>query len=395
MPLPKFTKESSHSDLSRIGSGEIGEKAAGLLLLQSMAGELPSSDDARVYVPNAVVLTSEVFQNFIEHNELATTIEAAEHNKSPSFDSEILRLFLESEFPSDDAIQLRDLLTLFKSPIAVRPSSVLATRLEYPFSGVYGSKLLSNTSTDEDARVIALQQAIKAVYATVFYFNAGEYLRSIGEYHARDEKLAIIIQELAGRRFGDLYHPCVSGVARSFNYYVTGHALPEDGMADIALGLGRTILDGENVWTYCPRYPKSPPPVATIDAMLDAGQTRYWSLRIDDDSSEEDLVELAVGTADKNLLAQLVSTYDADSDRLVHGLSKRGAQLLDFSPLLQLEISSFNDVLRSALDAAANLAGHAVELEVSVTWDPHDPRSMEFALIQVNSMRINREEVSI
>lgn len=410
--IPLFVSDADCPPLSRIGEGAIGGKASGLaVLLRSVLGNIDREgiEDISFALPRAVVLTTEVFDTFLRENALEAALAAAEAaTEGTVADAQIEQAFYRAAFPSAYLNELRAVLRALPGPLAVRSSSLLEDALERPFAGVYGTKLIPNSATvDEDRRLEQLTDAMKCVYATTFSAAAREYLGSLGSVRARRDKMAIVVQQLVGERFGDHYYPAISAVARSFNYYATGHAQPEDGVVSLALGFGKTIVDGDRCWGYCPAFPKAPPPVSDVDALLDSGQTRFWALRLTQHKGArrsaaevmritEYLVRLDSSAAEADgVLKQLVSTYDAGADRLVPGLRARGARLLDFSPLLQFDESPFNKAILRLLHGAEAALGTAVELELAARWDPTTPEQLELAVLQVRPMRISRDEVEI
>lgn len=406
--LPPFTRDAADPDVTRMGSGEAGGKAVGLATIEQRilaAIDRTGIEDILFVVPRAVVLATGIFDAFIRHNKLAAlAAETDDEQSEERADARVEQAFLRAELPALVVGDLRSLIEVFREPLAVRSSSLLEDALEHPFAGVYGTKMIPNTSSSLDVRFKELIGALKYVYATTFFRAAREYRRSLGDEAAgREEKMAVVVQRVAGRRFDSRFYPCISGVARSFNYYPTGHAEPDDGVVNLALGLGKSIVDGDRCWTYCPRYPKAPPPVGSVTALLNSGQTRFWSLDLAAKASAADAMresefmrQLDVSVAEGDgVLPRLVSTYDGAADRMVPGLRPRGARLLDFAPLLQLELSSLNEALRRMLMAAEQVLGVAVEIEFAASWDPSDPEPTELSLLQVRPMRISRDAVSL
>jgi len=264
--VPRFDREFFGADdsFTRIGNGALGGKASGLLRVRE---EILSKLDPEefpyieVAVPTATVLTTEVFDSFIERNNLQ------EIANSDLPDDRIAHAFQQAELPAEHVGDLRGLISNVHTPLAVRSSSLLEDDLDHPFAGVYGTKMIPNNEIEEDARFSRLDEAIKFVYASTFFSDAAAYMKST--HHATtDEKMAVIIQEVVGQLAVDRYYPCVSGVARSHNYYPTGHARAEDGVVTLALGLGKTIVDGGFSWSYSPAFPKAPPPFNNLGDLL-------------------------------------------------------------------------------------------------------------------------------
>ncbi len=408
--LPLFVSDADCPPLSRIGEGSIGGKAAGLALLQEQVlSKLDRQDLDEVHfaLPRTIVLTTEVFDAFILDNALEPLIGAVEGERDEvEADRRLEQAFFEASFPARYQDELHRALEVLWGPLAVRSSSLLEDALERPFAGVYQTKLLPGDGGIE-ARLRQLIDAIKCVYASTFSVSAREYLRSLGRVPARRDKMAVVIQRLVCQQHGGHFYPPISATARSFNYYAAGHAQPEDGTANLALGLGKTIADGDRCWTYCPAYPQAPPPVADVDALLDSGQTRFWALRAREQQRQgadataamnpnEHLVRLDNAAAEADgVLHRLVSTYDAGADRLMPGLRPRGARLLDFAPLLHFEPSPFNAALKRLLQRAQEALGSAVELELACSWDPDDPELLELGVLQLRQMQVSTDEIEI
>ncbi|MBD3852942.1 MAG: hypothetical protein IFK93_16660, partial [Acidobacteria bacterium] len=273
--VPRFDREffGAEDNFTRIGNGALGGKASGLMRVREEILSKLDSDQfpyIEVAVPTATVLTTEVFDKFIERNALH------EIANSDLSDDRIAHAFQKAELPAEHVGDLRGLISNVHTPLAVRSSSLLEDDLDHPFAGVYGTKMIPNNEIEEDARFSRLDEAIKFVFATTFFAESKSYLASLGSPPG-GEKMAVIIQEVVGQRAGDRYYPCVSGVARSHNYYPTGHARPEDGVVTLALGLGKTIVDGGLSWSYSPAFPKAPPPFNDLGELLKNTQTSYWA----------------------------------------------------------------------------------------------------------------------
>ena len=272
--LPCFDRDFFGSDqsISLIGSGAIGGKASGLafiegILRQRFAGE--NSFGFTVSIPRLVVLGTGFFDRFIEYNKLYDIIE-------PDIsDDRIAHAFRQASFPPEFIGDIRGLITGVKSPLAIRSSSLLEDAMFEPFAGVYGTKMIPNNQPDADTRFRKLIEAIKFVYASVFFRGARDYIAVTGHDY-REEKMAVVVQEVVGRRYGDRFYPTISGVGRSYNYYPVGKADPEEGVIDLALGLGKTIVDGGMVWSYSPAYNKLGTTIGSDGEILKIKKNEFW-----------------------------------------------------------------------------------------------------------------------
>jgi len=398
--VPRFDREffGAENSFTRIGNGAFGGKASGLLRVRE---EILSKLDPEefpyiaVNVPTATVLTTDVFDNFIERNQLR---DIANSNLP---DDRIAHAFQQAELPAEHVGDLRGLISNVHTPLAVRSSSLLEDDLDHPFAGVYGTKMIPNNEIEEDARFTRLDEAVKFVYATTFFAESKSYLASLGR-PPDSEKMAVIIQEVVGQREDERYYPCVSGVARSHNYYPTGHARPEDGVVTLALGLGKTIVDGGLSWSYSPAYPKAPPPFNDLGELLKNTQTNFWAVHMGDPPAHDPIEEteylvrpgLAAAEAD-GALRYLVSTYDAGSDRLNPGLDVRGPRALTFAPLIGSRLLPFNDLLKRLLELSEDALGAPVEIEFAINLERRDALPARVGFLQVRPMMVGGEQIDL
>lgn len=396
--LPDFGRQffGAQDTFTRIGAGQIGGKAAGLDLIRSEI--LPAADvcglaGIDVAVPTLTILTTEIFDHFLERNNLRDLAFSDES------DERIALGFQQASLPAEYIGDLRALIKDIHTPLAIRSSSLLEDVLEHPFAGVYGTKMIPNNQADIDTRFQRLVEAIKYVYASTFFRGARSYLRSVKQ--PKDaERMAVIIQEVVGRRYNDRFYPFLSGVARSYNYYPSGHAAPEDGVVNLALGLGKQIVDGGISWTYSPAYPQMPPPYGNINELLKNSQVEFWAINmgrppLHDPIRETEYLARA-GIADAEFdgsLDLLVSTYDGRSDRLRAGLIGSGPRVLDFAPILSCDALPLNEVVRRLLATAERVVGSPVEIEFAVKPGdtPHDVA--HFGFLQVRPMMVSAEEI--
>jgi hypothetical protein len=398
--LPRFDRsflEGEHP-LTRIGNGALGGKASGLVRIRDEILSKLDSEDCpyvEVEVPTATILTTEVFDRFMARNNL----EAIAHSDLP--DDRIAHAFQEATLPAEFVGDLRALISRVHTPLAVRSSSLLEDALDHPFAGVYGTKMIPNNEFSEDARFTRLDEAIKFVFATTFFAESKAYLASVGQALG-EEKMAVIIQEVVGQRVRDRFYPCVSGVGRTHNYYPTGHAKAEDGVVTLALGLGKTVVDGGLCWSYSPAYPKAPPPFNNIGELLKNTQTEFWAVHMGDPppydpiKETEHLVHRGLADAESDgALRYLVSTYDPGSDRLNPGLDTHGPHALTFAPLLGSRLMPFNDLIRRLLDLSQEALGTPVEIEFAINLHRTDALPARLGFLQVRPMMVAGERVDV
>src|SRR6516225_1707455 len=357
---------------TRIGNGALGGKARGLVFIKNLLGQgidPAPYPDVEVNVPTMAVIATDYFDRFIQRNRLS------ELRFDELTDDRIGHAFQQAALPVELLGDLRALSLQVKTPLAIRSSSLLEDSLDRPFAGVYATKMIPNNQLDPDTRFRRLTEAIKFVYASTYFRQARNYIKTTG-HDPREEKMAVIIQEVVGLRHGDRFYPNISGVARSFNFYAIPPARPEDGVVNLALGLGKTIVDGGISWTYSPAYPKKPPPFDSVTELLGGTQTKFWVVNMGkppayDPVSELEYLafaDLKVAEAD-DTLRFVASSFDPDRERVVPGTGPRGARILDFAPLLVLEQAPLNVLIQSLLQAAEDDLNAKVEIEFAIAID--------------------------
>lgn len=383
---------------TRLGKGEIGGKAQGLTRIQDILkdrldrGEFQAID---VDIPWFWVICTDWFDRFMEQNELYGIA------LSDMRDPHMANAFQKAELPKELVGELSRLISEVHAPLAVRSSSLLEDALQEPFAGVYATKMVPNNQFSSEARLRTLMEAVKFVYASTFFRDARSYRQARRRSH-RDEKMAVMIQEVVGLRHGDRFYPNVSGVARSYNFYSFGHAKPEQGVMSLALGLGKTIVDGGRCWTYCPAYPRGKPPFGSTKEMLTQTQTEFWSVNMgkipspDPAQETEYLFEGNLEQAEQdNVLQHVASTYDPQADRIIMGTGPSGPRILDFGPLLNLNDIPLNDLVRNLLCICEGALGHPVEIEFAVNFDQERAGSARFGFLQVRPMLVSDEQVKV
>ncbi len=374
-----------------IGAGSLGGKAQGLAFAQTILATLPRDgwSGIDVSIPSLTVLRTGVFDAFMERNRLH---EIAFSDES---DGAIARAFQKGDLPADVVGDLRALIEQVSTPLAIRSSSLLEDALAEPFAGIYETKMIPNNQPGADERFRRLCEAIKLVWASTYFKDAKSYVRAT-RHSIEDEKMAVIVQEVVGKRFDRRYYPNLSGVARSHNYYAMGRAKPEDGVASLALGLGKTIVDGDLCWTYSPSYPANPPPMSASD-VLKQTQSHFWAVNLGKPPAWDPILPteyltregLPEAELDGSLL-HVASTVDPHSGRISPGTGVAGPRVLDFSMLLTHRMIPVNDIVRSVLHECEAALDAPVEIEFAMSFDPH-----RFGFLQVRPMAVSREAVVV
>ncbi len=320
-----------YSNFARIGDGSLGGKGRGLAFIGAMVKRYPKleSDNFAVNIPKTVVICTDIFDEFMETNELYPVA------LGDADDETILRYFLRASLPSRLIEDLMAFFDVVKSPIAVRSSSLLEDSHYQPFAGIYSTYMVPKIEEKYDM-LRTVSDAIKAVYASVFYKDSKAYMTATSNL-IDQEKMAIVLQEVVGSRYNDHFYPTMSGVARSLNFYPIGNEKAEDGIANIALGLGKYIVDGGQTLRFSPRHPHSILQMSTMDFALRETQTRFYALDLKNMAeafSVDDafnLVKLGLKDADaEGSLKYIVSTYDPYDQIIRDGYYPGGRKILVF-----------------------------------------------------------------
>jgi hypothetical protein len=388
----------SKEEFTYIGNGSLGGKAGGLALIKNIIDSKLNSGkfgDVIVNIPTLTVITTDMFDGFMRVNNLYDTA----YSDAP--DEVIAGEFQRASLPGDLSGDLMALISKVHTPLAIRSSSLLEDAMYEPFAGVYETKMISNNQIDTDTRFHKLTEAVKFVYASVFFKEAKEYIKATGS-KSENEKMAVIIQEVVGLRYGDVFYPDISGVARSYNFYPMGKSKPEDGVVNLALGLGKTIVDGGVSWTYSPSYPKVQPPYGSINSLLKMTQNRFWAVNMgkipfyNPIKETEYMLELELNDAEEHgTLEQVASTYDAGSESIKMGTVAKGPRIINFAPILTLDLLPLNRIIKELLALCRDTTGSPVEIEFAVTIDKNETDKARFGFLQVRPMVVSHEEIKI
>lgn len=354
-----------YSNFARIGQGSLGGKGRGLAFIDSLIKRHPILEDYEgisVSVPKTVVLCTDLFDEFMESNNLYQIA------LSDMPDEEILNHFLEASLPE----RLKeDILAFFEvvgRPIAVRSSSLLEDSHYQPFAGVYSTYMIPFLE-DREEMYRMLSAAVKGVYASVFYSDSKAYMTATSNV-IDQEKMAIILQEVVGTQYGDRYYPSFAGVGRSLNYYPINDEKAEDGVVDIAVGLGKYIVDGGRSLRFSPKHPNKVLQTSTLDLALRDTQTRFYALDLKniqehcevDDSFN--LLRLSIRDAEAdNSLRGMVSTFDPYDQVIRDGYYEGGRKVVTFANILQHNIFPLSPLLEMMLEYGSHDMGRHVEIE--------------------------------
>lgn len=381
--------------LYRIGGGSLGGKARGLAFVNWLLDEedlRAHFDGVEISVPAAVVLGTDVFDQFLDLNDLR------DHAMESTSREALLRRFQAADLPE---LTRRDLLAFVERvryPLAVRSSSLLEDSQYQPFAGVYDTFMLPNDHPDTSVRYRRLVEAIKRVYASTFTPGAKTYLGAT-PYRLEQEKMAVVLQRLVGTPHGGRFYPSFAGVARSHNYYPAPPMTARDGIAAVALGLGAWVVDGEVCARFCPRFPKHMVQFSSVRDLLRNSQRAFHALRLGDHDrgTTVGLVEtlgLDVAEAD-GTLAAVGSTYSSQNDAVYDGTSRPGVRLVTFAPVLKHGVFPLAGILARLLEVGVRSTSADVELEFAVTLPATPGDRAEFACLQLRPLAPARDYTQI
>ncbi len=373
----------SYSNFARIGDGSLGGKGRGLAFIDNLIKkhiEFESFETATVTIPKTVVLCTDVFDDFMDSNNLYQVA------LSDIPDEAILHYFLHAKLPDRLVGDFFAFFDAVKSPIAIRSSSLLEDSHYQPFAGIYSTYMIPYLE-DKYEMLRMLSDAIKGVYASVYYKDSKAYMQATRNV-IDQEKMAVILQEVVGTQYGDRYYPTISGVARSLNYYPIGEEKPEEGTVSLALGLGKYIVDGGLTLRVCPYHPTKVLQTSELDLALRETQTQFYALdlkNVGENFSIDDgfnILRLHVKEAEKDgALAYIASTYDPYDMVIRDGIYPGGRKVITFANILQHDVFPLTDIIRLVQSCGQSEMRRPVEIEFAVCINPD--RTGTFYLLQI------------
>ena len=382
----------------RLGSGSIGGKARGIAFLNSLLPRIRESmqfKGVEIRIPDTFVLGTDLFDAFIAENDL--------HDRALSCetDKDVNRLFRKARIPVVIKKAIRQFLEDVREPIAVRSSSLLEDSKALPFAGMYKTFMLPNSHTEHRVRERQLMEAIKLVYASVYYQSPKQYARS-SNFRIEEEKMGVIVQQVVGKRYGDRFYPVVSGVAQSYDFYPFTGLNPEDGVAYVVLGLGKGVVEGGNVYRFSPRNPAAVPPYGSVGEFMRNSQSRFYALDMRDPAikirSHEDfsLVQPGLATAlEDGTLFFVGSTYCADDGRFRDSVAMDGPKVVTFAHLTKYRMFPLGEILSEALVIGRDAFGSPVEIEFAINLERNDGWEGVFHFLQIRPMVAGREHLDV
>ncbi|MGM0431739.1 MAG: PEP/pyruvate-binding domain-containing protein [Spirochaetota bacterium] len=385
------------SFFTRIGTGSLGGKGRGLAFINL---EIKESGLAEAYpemylsIPRTIVLTTEMFDLFLEENNLAQEV------VKDYSDKEILDMFLNARLPEDLEKNLRAVVKVLKAPMAVRSSSLLEDSHYQPFAGIYQTCMIPNAHPDFDRRVNDLCTAIKCVYASTYFRQSKDYLKATN-HMIEEEKMAVIIQQVTGTRFGTYCYPNVAGVARSLNYYPIGNEKAEDGIAYIAFGFGKMVVDNGTSLRFSPRHPKRALQLNSSGATVGKMQQDFFALDMEspfdpNTSGSDNLKRLSIDDMeDPTPLKYVASTYDVRTQTVSDSPSAEGKKIITFSGLLKYNALPVAKIIRDLLHVGRQAMNVPIEIEFACNFNKPAGKKPEFSILQIRPIVEGSEAADI
>ena len=380
------------TDFVRIGKESMGGKARGLAFIATRLYRSIRQDSVLsehlVKIPQTCVIAADGFDDFVQINGL--------HYRQGESDSDIAHRFLHGSLPDWLELDLRAFLRKIRAPLSIRSSSLLEDAQFRPYAGLYSTFMLVNDADDFEVRFQQLQQAVKLVYASTWFADPRAFSRSIGQN--RDDSMAVIIQQLAGSRYNGHFYPAISGVAQSYNYYPVAPMRSEDGIAHVAIGFGKTVVEGEQSLRFSPEFPENLPQFSTVDDILTNAQRWMYCLDCTDPEhfsmEQGNLVRIAVDEASGDYPVRLLSsTYSPEEHRIRDG-DMPGIKVPTFASILKYNSYPLPGILKELLAIGKEGMGCEVEIEFGVDLHP-DPSRCVFYFLQIRPIVTGSEKLQV
>lgn len=383
----------------KLGSGSLGGKARGIAFIKALlakANLTEKYEGIKIKVPQSFVICSDIFEQFIANNNLS------DFTAHTNDEQEIAPKFLSAELPAAIQENLAVLLEQVKGPLAVRSSSILEDSRVLPFAGIYRTYVIPNNHDDPKIRLKQLSDAVKLVFASVFYTAPVQYVQN-ADIRIEEEKMAVLIQELVGERLGELYYPAISGVAQSYNFYPYYPMKPEEGTVSLALGFGKAIADGERVQRFSPAHPKLNPPYASAEDYFDSSQNVFYAINLQktadarlcaDDNCTYEKLPISRAAQD-GMLEYSGSTYSSDNDCIYDNVTVKGPKLVTFAPILKYDRLPLVSIIKDLLELGKQSFGADVEIEFAVHIPQDASKPKEFYFLQIRPMVVGREAAQV
>ncbi|MBN1651267.1 MAG: pyruvate, phosphate dikinase [Bacteroidales bacterium] len=384
------------SNIVILSDGMLGGKGRGLAFFNSLLYNFDFTKilpDIHILIPSTLIIGTDEYDQFMERNQLR------EKMKKTSSNLQIKKLFIQGSLSDRLKIKLRRVIELTNKPLAIRSSGLLEDSLSQPFAGIFDTYILPNHHPKPEVRLQQLCDAIKLVYASIYSDTSIAYVEAIN-YKIEEEKMAIIIQEAVGNQYDTVYYPHISGVAQSHNYYPIGHMKPEEGFANIALGLGKYVVEGEKSYRFSPKYPTLEN--YTTKSLVKNSQVHFYAVQLNDEKlnllegENAGLVRLDIMEAENHgTLKHCASVYDANNDQLYSGDHHSGPKILNFANVLRHNYIPLARSLEMVLDVVKEAIGAPVEIEFAVNLNKDKEGKSKLYILQIKPLIGNSEDFSI
>ncbi len=379
--------EITEENVYTLAGGSLGGKGRGLAFIDALIHNFNFSKyipDVKIRTPKTFVIGTHEFESFLKNNYIAPALLI-----NNDYD-EIKKQFINGKLSSSLQKKLTNLLGIIKKPIAVRSSGMFEDSLTQPFAGIFETYLLPNNHPDIDIRIKQAEEAIKLVMASVFSNTAKGYVKAI-DFKIEEEKMAVIIQEVVGNKFDDLYYPHLSGVAQSYNFYPFSHMKPEEGFAIAAAGLGKYVVEGNKAYRFSPKYPSTE--INSTKDQFKNSQVKFYAVDLNKenlnllDGELAGLSENEISTAEKQgTLKHLASVYNPDNNTVYPGISKQGPRIVNFANILKYNYISLAKTIDLVLKLGKDAMGTAIEIEYAVDLTKDKDGKASFYILQIKPL---------
>ncbi|GAB4297770.1 MAG: PEP/pyruvate-binding domain-containing protein [Myxococcota bacterium] len=392
-----FRHFDAEADFVKLGGGSIGGKGRGITFIGALLNNNDIHDkykDIKITVPKCLIIGTHEFDRFVDREDLRSFALQSQD------EDEIMRRFLTGRLSESVIADLKLFVEQVQMPLAVRSSSLLEDSHYQPFAGVYKTYIIPNCHPDVNERLKQLCRAIKLVYASTYYRSAKSYLAATSN-RIEEEKMAVIIQRLAGRRYGKYYYPDFSGVAQSYNFFPVSRMKPEDGVAYTALGLGRAVVDVGSALQFSPAHPQILPQFPTIEDTLQNSQKQFFALVMDEElelgrDEESSLAKLDLADAEEHgTLAALGSAYIPNDNVILDSIYHKGTKLVTFAPILKHGKFPLAEILSDILKIGSYGMGCPIEIEFAVNLPKGEKEPAEFCFLQIRPMTAGLESEDV
>ncbi len=393
------------ADFIKTGKGSLGGKARGLAFMASQIKQNSSLQDkfsnVDIIIPQTFAISTQWFKTFVDDNKLARLLEFEKQLK----DEQIIKHFIKARLPESLKKNLRTYLMNVKYPIAIRSSSLFEDAHYQPLAGLYNTYMLPNSHQDIEKRLERLILAIKLVYASTYFKAPRSYAKST-MHRTEDEQMGVILQQLTGTEHNGYFYPAISGLAQSYNFYPIAHLKAEHGIAHIALGLGKIVMEGGKTLRFCPKYPQFLPQFSSVDDILENSQKLFYALKLNEfknnkKSAPNTVQDPFIKTFDLNdaidhpFVKFLSSTFHAQDNMIRDSFSSKGFPVLTFANILKYNSIPLAAILTEVTKIGSKWMGAAVEIEFAINLPKNKKEKPQFSLLQIRPMGRYKQNLSV